>query len=140
MRCLPDELIKLRKYLALIVDKKFRKAHHIHEQDMGDFEMKIGFTFRSHLNSHGERASKDTLANRRPTVERKLRLSNRRGWAEQLAHPHSIRVFFLVLSPWFNGKNKGFPKTKLTFYHTLSVVVLPSQIVFPYQVTLEPTS
>src|SRR6266513_1796966 len=96
MRRVPDELTELRKYLALIVDQKFRKAHHVHEQDMGDFETKIGFTLRSHLNSHGERASKDTLANRRPTVERKLRLSNRRGWAEQLAHPHSIRVFSRV--------------------------------------------
>jgi hypothetical protein len=75
MRRVPDNLIKVLKYLALIVDQKFRKAHHVHEQDMGDFEMKVGCTLRSHLNSHGERASKDTLANRRPTVERKLRLS-----------------------------------------------------------------
>jgi len=28
---------------ALIVDQKFRKAHHVHEQDMGDFKMKIRF-------------------------------------------------------------------------------------------------
>ena len=38
------ESIKLVKYLALIIDQKFREAHYVHEQDVGDFEMKLRFT------------------------------------------------------------------------------------------------
>ena len=49
MRCFPDELIKLLEYLALVVDQKFRKAHHVHKQDMSDFEMKIRFTLSGHM-------------------------------------------------------------------------------------------
>jgi len=44
MRRLPDESIKLLKYLALVVDKEFREAHYVHEKNMGDFEMKLRFT------------------------------------------------------------------------------------------------
>jgi hypothetical protein len=44
----PDELIKLLEYLALIVDQKFREAHHVHEQDMGDFEMNFLFNLAGH--------------------------------------------------------------------------------------------
>jgi hypothetical protein len=35
VRRFPDELIKLLKYLALVVNQMFRKPHHVHEQDMG---------------------------------------------------------------------------------------------------------
>jgi hypothetical protein len=49
MRGFPNELIKLLKYLALIVNQEFRKAHHVHEQDMGDFEMKILFALSGHV-------------------------------------------------------------------------------------------
>jgi len=45
----PNQLIKLFKYLALIVNQEFRKAHHIHEQDMGDFEMKVLFVLSGHV-------------------------------------------------------------------------------------------
>ena len=44
MRGFPDELTKLFKYLSLVVNQKFGKAHHVHEQDESNFEMKIGFT------------------------------------------------------------------------------------------------
>ena len=49
MRGFPNELIKSLKYLALIVNQEFRKAHHVHEQDMGDFEMKIRFVLSGHV-------------------------------------------------------------------------------------------
>jgi hypothetical protein len=34
--------------LALLVHEQFRVAHHVHEQDMGDFEMKILFNRGRH--------------------------------------------------------------------------------------------
>jgi hypothetical protein len=37
----------------LIVDQQFRETHHVHEQDMGDFKMKIGFTLSGHMDLHG---------------------------------------------------------------------------------------
>src|SRR5438874_4793456 len=49
MRRFPNQLIKLLKYLALRVNQKFRKAHHVDEQDMGDFEMKILFVLSGHV-------------------------------------------------------------------------------------------
>src|SRR6266481_902601 len=51
MRRLPDESIKLLKYLALVVNQKFREAHYVHEKNMGDFEMKLRLTLYGHINS-----------------------------------------------------------------------------------------
>src|SRR4029077_19800477 len=48
MRRVPDELIKLLKYLSLIVDQEIRKAYHVHEQDMGDFELNFLFNRGRH--------------------------------------------------------------------------------------------
>jgi hypothetical protein len=67
MRCVPDELIKLLKYLALIVDQEFRKANHIHEQDMGDFEMKILFNRCRHPVKLPENKVFDNSASSRPS-------------------------------------------------------------------------
>src|SRR5260370_37671004 len=48
MRRLTGDLIKLLKYLGLIVDQKLRETDHVHEEDMGDFQMQIGFTIHRH--------------------------------------------------------------------------------------------
>src|SRR5260370_15225579 len=50
MRRLTGDLIKLLKYLGLIVDQKLRETDHVHEEDMGDFQMQIGFTVHRHAN------------------------------------------------------------------------------------------
>ena len=43
MRRLTDNFVQLVQDLALIIDQKLRVTHHIHEKDMTDFELKIGF-------------------------------------------------------------------------------------------------
>src|SRR5438067_11703818 len=49
--------------------------------------------------------------------------------AEQLAHPHSIRVFFATYSvPVVQRIEQGFPKMKVASYHTSSAVVSTTQI------------
>src|SRR6202035_2859059 len=75
MRRFPDELIKLLKYLALIVNQEFREAHHVQEQDMGDFEMNFLFNLGRHPVKLPENKAIDNSASRRPS-RAKLTLSN----------------------------------------------------------------
>jgi hypothetical protein len=63
----PDELIKLLKYLALIVNQKFRKAHHVHEQDVGNFQMKFLFNLGGHPLKLHEKQSNCNSPSRRPS-------------------------------------------------------------------------
>src|SRR6266404_3504147 len=70
MRRLPDESIKLLKYLALVVNQKFREAHYVHEKNMGDFETKLRFTLYGHTNSDRNIAT-SILSTSRSTVENK---------------------------------------------------------------------
>jgi len=43
MRRVPDELIKCSLSRS-VIDQEFRKANHIHEQDIGDFELNFLLT------------------------------------------------------------------------------------------------
>src|SRR5438552_13575441 len=48
--------------------------------------------------------------------------------AEQLAHCHPTRLFFLRLRvPVVQRREQGFPKTKVAFHHTSSAVVSITQ-------------
>src|SRR4029077_16077222 len=67
---LTDESIKLLKYLALVVNQKFRETHYVHEKNMGDFEMKLRFTLYGHTNSDKNIATR-ILPTLRSTVENK---------------------------------------------------------------------
>jgi hypothetical protein len=60
-------LIKLLEYLALIVNQEFRKPNHVHEEDMGDFEMKIRFSLGGHPAKLRENQAIDNSASHRPS-------------------------------------------------------------------------
>ena len=68
MRRVPDDFVKFRKYLSLIVNQKFREAHHIHEQNMSDFEMKILSNLGGHPVMLPENKSIHNWASRRPSI------------------------------------------------------------------------